>query len=196
MLLTAFLTCGIQGASYSGELFWGLGEALGGAGEAVGAGLGAAGWEGIGAGFGAVGEGLGATGEGLGAAWETFDAVGEAFGVHPIELIATGGISALLRHIPLPEAHVRGRVRGASNVFVMPESGQIGIVVSGSVIFGFPRRAVRTTAYTRRADFQLCRQPRWRGAWQRQAKGATCSCGRATRQTLTAPGYQAVSNST
>ena len=134
MLLTAFLTCGIQGASYSGELFWGLGEALGGAGEAVGAGLGAAG-EGIGAGFGAVGEGLGAAGEGLGAAWETFDAVGEAFGVHPIELIATGGISALLRHIPLPEAHVRGRVRGASNVFVMPESGQIGIVVSGSVHF-------------------------------------------------------------
>ena len=78
---------------------------------------------------------MGAAGEGLGAAWEAFDAVGEAFGVHPIELIATGGISALLRHIPLPEAHVRGRVRGASNVFVIPESGQIGIVVSGSVYF-------------------------------------------------------------
>ena len=48
MLLTVFLICGLQGVSYSGELFWGFGEALGGAGEAVGAG------------FGAVGEGLGA----------------------------------------------------------------------------------------------------------------------------------------
>ena len=134
MLLTMYLFCSVQGVSYSGELFWGLGEALGGAGEAVGAGLGAAG-EGIGAGFGAVGEGLGAAGEGLGAAWEAFDTIGEAFGVHPIELIATGGISALLRYIPLPEAHVRGRVRGASNVFVIPETGQIGIVVSGSVFF-------------------------------------------------------------
>ena len=129
-LLIVLLVCGLQGVSYSGELFWGLGEALG----AVGEGLGAAG-EGLGAGFGAVGEGLGAAGEGLGAAWEAFETVGEAFGVHPIELIATGGISALLRHIPLPEAHVRGRVRGASNVFVIPESGQIGIVVSGSVYF-------------------------------------------------------------
>lgn len=134
MLLTALFICSVQSAGYSGELFWGIGEALGGAGEAVGVGLGAAG-EGIGDGFGAVGEGLGAAGEGLGAAWEAFDAVGEAFGVHPIELIATGGITALLRHIPLPEAHVRGRVRGASNVFVIPESGQIGIVVSGSVYF-------------------------------------------------------------
>ena len=34
MLLTAFLICGVQGVGYSGELFWGLGEALGGAGEA------------------------------------------------------------------------------------------------------------------------------------------------------------------
>ena len=59
MLLTMYLFCSVQGVSYSGELFWGLGEALGAAGEAVGAGLGAAG-EGIGAGFGAVGEGLGA----------------------------------------------------------------------------------------------------------------------------------------
>ena len=134
MLFTILLICSVQSVGYGGELFWGVGEALGAAGEAVGAGLGAAG-EGIGAGFGAVGEGLGAAGEGLGAAWEAFDAVGEAFGVHPIELIATGGISALLRHIPLPEAHVRGRVRGASNVFVIPESGQIGIVVSGSVYF-------------------------------------------------------------
>ena len=130
MLLTTYLICGAQSVSHGGELFWGLGEAVG----AIGEGLGAAG-EGIGAGFGAVGEGLGAAGEGLGAAWEAFETVGEAFGVHPIELIATGGISALLRHIPLPEAHVRGRVRGASNVFVIPESGQIGIVVSGSVYF-------------------------------------------------------------
>ena len=134
MLLTAFLFCGVQGVGYGGELFWGLGEALGGAGEAVGAGLGAAG-EGIGAGFGAVGEGLGAAGEGLGAAWEAFDAVGEAFGVHPVELIATGGISVILRYIPLPDANVRGRVRGASNVFVIPDGGPIGIVVSGSVHF-------------------------------------------------------------
>ena len=133
-LLVAFLICGVPHVSYGGELFWGLGEILGGAGEALGAGLGAAG-EGIGAGVGAVGEGLGAAGEGLGAAWEAFDTVGEAFGVHPIELIATGGISALLRHIPLPEGHVRGRVRGASNVFVIRETGQIGIVVSGSVYF-------------------------------------------------------------
>ena len=133
-LLVAFLICGVPHVSYGGELFWGLGEILGGAGEALGAGLGAAG-EGVGAGFGAVGEGLGAAGEGLGAAWEAFDTVGEAFGVHPIEVIATGGISALLRLIPLPDAHVRGRVRGASNVLVIRETGQIGIVVSGSVYF-------------------------------------------------------------
>ena len=126
MLLTAFLICGVQGVGYSGELFWGLGEALGGAGEAVGAGLGAA------------GEGIGAAGEGLGAAWEAFDAVGEAFGVHPVKLIATGGISVILRYIPLPDANVRGRVRGASNVFVIPDGGAIGIVVSGSVHFWDP----------------------------------------------------------
>ncbi len=130
MLLATLFIFSVQSVGHGGELFWGIGEVFG----AVGVGLGAAG-EGIGAGFGAVGEGLGAAGEGLGAAWEAFDTVGEAIGVHPIELIATGGISALLRHIPLPEAHVRGRVRGASNVFVMPESGQIGIVVSGSVHF-------------------------------------------------------------
>ena len=134
MLLTAFLFCGVQGVGYSGELFWGLGEALGGAGEAVGAGLGAAG-EGIGAGFGAVGEGLGAAGEGLGAAWEAFDAVGEAFGVHPVEIIATGGISVILRYIPIPDANVVGQVRGASNIFVIPDGGPIGLVVSGSVHF-------------------------------------------------------------
>ena len=129
MLLTAFLTCGIQGASYSGELFWGLGEIFG----AVGEGLGAAGQ-----GLGAVGEGLGAAGEGLGAAWEAFDAVGEAFGVHPVELIATGGISVILRYIPLPDANVVGQVRGASNIFVIPDGGAIGIVVSGSVYFWDP----------------------------------------------------------
>ena len=78
---------------------------------------------------------MGAAGEGLGAAWEAFDAVGEAFGVHPVELIATGGISVILRYIPLPDANVRGRVRGASNVFVIPDGGAIGIVVSGSVHF-------------------------------------------------------------
>ena len=126
MLLTALFICSVQSAGYGGELFWGIGEVFGAVGEGFGA---------VGEGFGAVGKGLGAAGEGLGAAWEAFDAVGEAFGVHPIELIATGGITALLRHIPLPEAHVRGRVRGASNVFVIPESGQIGIVVSGSVYF-------------------------------------------------------------
>ena len=137
MLLTAFLFCGVQGVGYSGELFWGLGEIFGAVGEGLGAGLGAAGG-GIGAGFGAVGEGLGAAGEGLGAAWEAFDAVGEAFGVHPVELIATGGISVILRYIPLPDANVRGRVRGASNVFVIPDGGAIGIVVSGSVHFWDP----------------------------------------------------------
>ena len=126
MLLTAFLFCGVQGASYSGELFWGLGEIFG----AVGEGLGAAGQ-----GLGAVGEGLGAAGEGLGAAWEAFDAVGEAFGVHPVEIIATGGISVILRYIPIPDANVVGQVRGASNIFVIPDGGPIGLVVSGSVHF-------------------------------------------------------------
>ena len=133
-LLTVLLICGVQGVSYSGELFWDIGEAVGAGFGAVGEGLGAAG-EGLGDGFGAVGQGLGAAGEGLGAAWETFDAIGEAVGVHPVELIATGGISAILRHIPLPDASVRGHVRGASNVFVIPGGGHIGIVVSGSVYF-------------------------------------------------------------
>ena len=133
-LLTVLLICGGQGVSYSGELFWEIGEALGAGFGAVGEGLGAAG-EGLGAGFGAVGQGLGAAGEGLGVAWETFDAIGEAVGVHPVELIATGGISAILHHIPLPNASVRGHVRGASNVFVIPDGGHIGIVVSGSVYF-------------------------------------------------------------
>ena len=126
MLLTVFLICGVQGVGYGGELFWGLGAGLGAAGE------------GIGAGFGAVGEGLGAAGEGLGAAWEAFDAVGEAFGVHPVELIATGGISVILRYIPLPDANVVGQVRGASNIFVIPDGGPIGLVVSGSVHFWDP----------------------------------------------------------
>ena len=137
MLLTVFLICGVQGVGYGGELFWGLGEIFGVVGEGLGAGLGAAG-EGIGAGFGAVGEGLGAAGEGLGAAWEAFDAVGEAFGVHPIEVIATGGISVILRYIPLPDANVVGQVRGASNIFVIPDGGPIGLVVSGSVHFWDP----------------------------------------------------------
>ena len=130
MLLTVFLICGVQGVGYGGELFWGLGEIFGAVGEGLGAGLGAAG-EGIGAGFGAVGEGLG-------AAWEAFDAVGEAFGVHPVELIATGGISVILRYIPLPDANVVGQVRGASNIFVIPDGGPIGLVVSGSVHFWDP----------------------------------------------------------
>ena len=153
MLLTAHLICGVQSVGYGGELFWGIGEVFG----AVGVGLGAAG-EGIGAGFGAVGEGLGAAGEGLGAAWEAFDTVGEAIGVHPIELIATGGISALLRHIPLPEAHVRGRVRGClKRVRHARERANRDCSFRQRSFLGFPRRAVRTTAYTRRADFQLCR---------------------------------------
>ena len=126
MLLTVFLICALQGVSYGGELFWGLGEIFGVFGE------------GLGAGFGAVGEGLGAAGEGLGAAWEAFDAVGEAFGVHPVELIATGGISVILRYIPLPDANVVGQVRGASNIFVIPDGGPIGLVVSGSVHFWDP----------------------------------------------------------
>ena len=130
MLLTVFLVCGVQGVGYGGELFWGLGEIFGAVGEGLGAGLGAAG-EGIGAGFGAVGEGLG-------AAWEAFDAVGEAFGVHPVELIATGGISVILRYIPLPDANVVGQVRSASNIFVIPDGGPIGLVVSGSVHFWDP----------------------------------------------------------
>ena len=125
-LLTVFLICGVQGVGYGGELFWGLGEIFGAVGE------------GLGAGFGAVGEGLGAAGEGLGTAWEAFDAVGEAFGVHPIEIIATGGISVILRYIPLPDANVVGHVRGASNIFVIPDGGPIGIVVSGSVHFWDP----------------------------------------------------------
>ena len=137
MLLTVFLVCGVQGVGYGGELCWGLGEIFGAVGEGLGAGLGAAG-EGIGAGFGAVGEGLGAAGEGLGAAWEAFDAVGEAFGVHPVELIATGGISVILRYIPLPDANVVGQVRSASNIFVIPDGGPIGLVVSGSVHFWDP----------------------------------------------------------
>ena len=115
MLLTVFLVCGVQGVGYGGELCWGLGEI-----------------------FGAVGEGLGAAGEGLGAAWEAFDAVGEAFGVHPVELIATGGISVILRYIPLPDANVVGQVRSASNIFVIPDGGPIGLVVSGSVHFWDP----------------------------------------------------------
>jgi hypothetical protein len=127
MLLTAFLICGVQDVSYGGELFWGLGEAFG-------AGLVAA-EEGIGAGFGAVGKGLGAAGEGLGTAWEAFDVVGDAFGVHPIEIIATGGTTVIFRLIQLPDASIRGHVRGASNIFVLPDSGRIGIVVSGSVYF-------------------------------------------------------------
>ena len=130
MLLTVFLVCGVQGVGYGGELFWGLGEIFGAVGEGLGAGLGAAG-EGIGAGFGAAGEGLG-------AAWEAFDAVGEAFGVHPVELIATGGISVILRYIPLPDANVVGQVRSASNIFVIPDGGPIGLVVSGSVHFWDP----------------------------------------------------------
>ena len=133
-LLTVLLICGVQGVGYSGELFWEVGEAVGAGFGAVGEGLGAAG-EGLGDGLGAVGQGLGAAGEGLGAAWETFDAIGEAVGVHPVELIATGGISAILRHIPLPDASVRGHVRGVSNIFVIPGGGHIGIVVSGSVYF-------------------------------------------------------------
>ena len=126
MLLTTFLFCGVQGVGYGGELFWGLGAGFGAARG------------GIGAETGAVGEGLGAAGEGLGAAWEAFNTIGEAFGVHPIEVIATGGISVILRYIPLPDANVVGQVRGASNIFVIPDGGPIGLVVSGSVPFWDP----------------------------------------------------------
>lgn len=126
-LLTTILICGLQGVSYSGEVFWEIGEALGAGFGAVGEGLGAAG-----EGLGAAGEGVGA---GLGGVWEAFDTIGEAVGIHPVELIATGGFSAFIRLIPLPEANAAGHVRGASSIFVIPDGGYIGIVVSGSVYF-------------------------------------------------------------
>ncbi len=133
-LLTIFLICGLQSVSYSGDVFWEVGEALGAGFGAVGEGLGAAG-EGLGAGLGAAGEGVGA---GLGGVWEAFDTIGEAVGIHPVELIATGGLSAIIRLIPLPEANAAGHVRGASSIFVMPDGGHIGIVASGSVYFWDP----------------------------------------------------------
>ena len=129
MLLTVFLVCGVQGVGYGGELFWGLGEIFGAVGEGLGAGL------------GAVGEGLGAAGEGLGAAWEDFDAVGEAFGVHPVELIATGGISVILRYIPLPDANVVGQVRSASNIFVIPDGGLLATTSEGGNVQLWSRNA-------------------------------------------------------
>ena len=133
-LLVAFLIGGVQHVSYGGEVFWEIGEALGAGFGAVGEGLGGAG-EGLGAGLGAVGEGVGA---GLGGVWEAFDTIGEAVGIHPVELVATGGFSAFIRLIPLPEANASGHVRGASSVFVLPDGGHIGIVVSGSVYFWDP----------------------------------------------------------
>ncbi len=123
MLITAFLTCWVQGVSYGGGAAGAIGDAVGAVGGAVGTAIGAAGT--------AVGLAIGAAGTALGVAAGAV-------------LIAVGVVDLGVRLI----ATVVWHTDSLSSMTVFPNGGIIGVVVSNLIHLGDPHAVAPHTTLT------------------------------------------------
>ena len=113
MLITAFLTCWVQGVSHGGGAVGGIVDTVGAVGGAVGTAIGAAGT--------AVGLAIGAAGTALGVAAGAV-------------LIAAGVVDLGIRLV----ATVVWHTDSLSSMTVFPNGGIIGVVVSNLIHLGDP----------------------------------------------------------
>ena len=123
MLITAFLTCWVQGVSHGGGAVGGIVDTVGAVGGAVGTAIGAAGT--------AVGLAIGAAGTALGVAAGAV-------------LIAAGVVDLGIRLV----ATVVWHTDSLSSMTVFPNGGIIGVVVSNLIHLGDPYAVAPHTTLT------------------------------------------------